>query len=300
VPTYGGEAVEHSSEDTRQLILDALDGGGGAPKHPIHLAVDLGLHVNTVRRHLDILESSGEVERTPEVGGLPGRPRVLFVRRHHRPERGCTGWRFLARAMASYVDGTYTDPWSAGCSAGEAWGGYLVDSEPFSHCDDATALQRAFDLLDELGYAPSRHELDPEAGGPRTVLGRCPFPELAGSFPGLICGFHLGLVRGALEGVGSAFGVVDVDVTASDGPCVLRYAPTADGEHEGQAFAELKVTRAWAARSDGDVPVAARMTRKTIPARTTPARATTSLRSSSSAWRSAGASEPIAPPKRMR
>jgi predicted ArsR family transcriptional regulator len=203
--------------------------------HPLRLALDLEIHVNTVRRHLEILESGGEVRRTPEAGGQPGRPRVLYERVEVHADPACAGHRFLARALASYVAGTHGDPATAGLASGEAWGGHLVAAEPFTRSDVEDALERAFAVLDELGYEPSRHEFRIEEGVLTSTLGRCPFPELATAFPGLICNFHVGLVRGALGRLGAN---LDVDVSVVDGGieggieggtpsgiCLLRYRP---------------------------------------------------------------------------
>jgi predicted ArsR family transcriptional regulator len=213
--------MEHSGSETRELILEAL--GDGAPRHPRNLAVELGMHVNTVRRHLELLESAGKVRRTPEIGGLPGRPRILYARTDEHLERACTGYRFLARAMAAFVAGTHGDPSEAGRSAGEAWGRHLVDAEPFSRLDPETALSRAYAILDELGYAPSRHLVDADLGLATTTLGQCPFPELAETFPELICSFHLGLIRGASESLSATLAVGELTRIPPDGPCLLSY-----------------------------------------------------------------------------
>src|SRR3990172_7411549 len=43
------------------------------------LAGELGLHPNTVRAHLDVLEKAGLVQSKVEHRHLPGRPRRLFA-----------------------------------------------------------------------------------------------------------------------------------------------------------------------------------------------------------------------------
>jgi predicted ArsR family transcriptional regulator len=218
--------MEHSGEQTRELILDALR--DGAPRHPLKLAVELGMHVNTVRRHLELLESAGHVRRTPEVGGLPGRPRVVFARTDdHECEH--TGYRFLARAMTAFVAGTHDDPSQAGRVAGEAWGRHLVDAEPFSRLDAESAVHRAYAILDGIGYAPSRHEVEDEQGAVTTTLGQCPFPELAATYPDLICGFHLGLIRGALTSLSATVEVGDLIRSVPEGPCTVRHQVAQDG-----------------------------------------------------------------------
>jgi predicted ArsR family transcriptional regulator len=231
--------VGHPGERTRERILEAL--GTGEARHPLQLAVALGLHSNTVRRHLEILEGAGRVERVPEIGGLPGRPRILYAASAPHRNDGAAGYRFLARAISSFVTGTHEDPWCAGSAAGEAWGGHLVEAEPFCQTDDATAIERAFRVLEDLGYAPSEHILNADEICLTTALGQCPFPELARDFPGLICGFHYGLIKGALQRLGTHLAVEDVDITTPDGPCVLRYARLDDRAPPTQLVAAAKV-----------------------------------------------------------
>jgi predicted ArsR family transcriptional regulator len=232
-------AVEHPGERTRERILEAL--GTGEAKHPLQLAVELGLHGNTVRRHLEILEGAGRVERVQEVGGLPGRPRVLYSASDSHADDCTAGYRFLARAMSSFVTGTHEDPWDAGSAAGEAWGEHLVEAEPYCRADDATAIERAFRVLEDLGYAPSEHSLSADEVCSTTALGQCPFPELASDFPGLICGFHYGLIKGALQRLGAHLSVEQIDINAPDGPCVLGYARLEDRAPSAQLVEAARV-----------------------------------------------------------
>jgi predicted ArsR family transcriptional regulator len=55
------------------------------------------------------------------------------------------------------------------------------------------------DLLEELGFAPS-----PDARAGVVKLRRCPLLEAAHQYPEVVCGVHLGVVRGALEELGAS------------------------------------------------------------------------------------------------
>ena len=67
-----------------------------------------------------------------------------------------------------------------------------------SASSDVMARREVIDLLKELGFAPSA---DTRA---RVVkLHRCPLLEAAHQHPEVVCGVHLGIVRGALEELGN-------------------------------------------------------------------------------------------------
>jgi predicted ArsR family transcriptional regulator len=53
-------------------------------------------------------------------------------------------------------------------------------------------------MLDELGFAPR-----PDARAGVVKLGRCPLLEAAHAHPEVVCGVHLGVVRGALAELGN-------------------------------------------------------------------------------------------------
>lgn len=213
--------ADHTACETRRAVLDTLRAATG-PMHPLEVATRLGVHANTVRRHLDILEATGQARRRPEQRVDPGRPRVLYeATEEHCGTRLCDGNRFLARMLTAYVELTHEDPRTGGREAGEAWGRHLVEAEPFHRLDPMIALDRAFAVLDELGYEPSVHTA--REGELTTVLGSCPFPELAEAFPDVVCSLHLGLLRGALSQLGSNMSVTAFAPVASGGHCTVEY-----------------------------------------------------------------------------
>lgn len=161
-------------------------------------ADEVGLHVATVRSHLEILVSAGLAERQPEERTERGRPRVIY-----RAAPGATvgadqGYRLLAEMLASLLESSLRDPAGRAEAAGAAWGRALVErAQPLVRLPRAEAMRRLGELLDELGFEP---EL--AAGGRRVLLHRCPFRQVAGDHPAVVCSAHLGLIKGALDELG--------------------------------------------------------------------------------------------------
>lgn len=176
------------------------------------LAERLGLHVNTVRRHLNLLEEAGLVEVIVEDRDRPGRPKLLYRAVAYpglsEPGPGEGGYRFLAQVLASHLDATSEDPSAAAEQAGHAWGSFLVDKPaPFRTPEPDGAITQLVELLDRFGFTPELDRTDPDK--PEIVLRRCPFLEVAREHQDVVCAVHLGLMRGALEELG-------VDVQARD------------------------------------------------------------------------------------
>ena len=187
------------------------------------LAERTGLHPNTVRAHLGVLEEAGLVRSAREERDRPGRPRVVYsaVERPEDPEEA--GYRFLARMLAGHVAVTAADPAAEATSLGTAWGRHLTPrpapSRPVAPTEAVTTL---VDMLDELGFSP---ELDPEEEAtPRLRLRRCPFVEVAQDQQEVVCSIHLGLMRGAMEELGAIVAVEDLIPFAEPDACVSHLA----------------------------------------------------------------------------
>lgn len=211
------------SSDMRCRILDALH--AEEPLDAARLADRLGLHVNTIRSHLAILEDAGLVASEPEERVRPGRPRLLYrARADAAAARGVEddrGYRFLAGVLASYLAATGPDAADAGEEAGTAWGRYLVDRPaPFESVTPDAAVERIVGLLDEFGFAPEL--TDAATAGPRVLLRRCPFLDVATEHRDLVCSLHLGLMRGALAELGSDVEARDLEPFVEPGLCVAH------------------------------------------------------------------------------
>jgi predicted ArsR family transcriptional regulator len=221
-PTLPDRSLEERhralSSRTRTRLLELLrasDDGCDARE----LAQELGLHVNTVRSHLAILERAHLVTSSPEVRQVRGRPRILF--RAAAVEEPATGdeYRFLATVLASSITTDTADPGRLAQQAGERWGQHLVDRPPPGRRPDPDeAVGRAMVLLDELGFAP---RLAPGSRG-RIELHRCPFRELAAEHSDVVCGVHLGILRGALAEAGGSTDGISLSPFVTETMCLAE------------------------------------------------------------------------------
>jgi predicted ArsR family transcriptional regulator len=210
-----------------RLLLDAAavgegtgDDGGAVVGDVRALATALGLHVNTVRAHLAVLEGAGLVRSEPEARDRPGRPRLVY-----RPTDEATavlepsavagvsadlGYRSLAGVLARFVASTVERPADAATEAGIAWGRSLSGPPGTDRAavDAEGAIRRVVTLLQEFGFEPERRDRD--EGEVQLRLRRCPFHDVAMEQPDVVCSVHLGLLRGVLDELGADVEVRDL------------------------------------------------------------------------------------------
>ncbi len=206
-------------------LLEELRSAGQA-LDASELARRLGLHHNTVRAHLEVLQEAGLVRGMSERRGAPGRPRIVYRPvlevGEARVDEERAGYRLLANILASYMAASSPDPGPAAVEAGQAWGRYLVQRPaPFQHLSTEESMARLSRLLTELGFAP---EAVVEGGQRRILLHRCPFRELALDHPEITCAVHLGLIRGALAELGAPLEAVGLDAFVEPSLCVAHLA----------------------------------------------------------------------------
>ena len=224
-----------------------LLGGADRPRTVEEIAEAVGLHVSTVRGHLDLLVGVGLVRRAGVRRVGRGRPRVLYT--VPTGDAGEDGYRRLAEMLAAELESVATDPARAALHAGERWAAVSAGGALAAHPDgDAEEdLARVTGLLERLGFRPARTA----GGGPvrpapddrttRTVaddaitddailLRRCPFEAAARRNPMIVCGVHLGLLRAAFERLGGRVWVDTLDAFVDDEYCVVRVRRTRSGE----------------------------------------------------------------------
>lgn len=186
-------ALAHPSRVQLFTLLQAAPEGLGITE----LARGSGLHPNTVRAHLDTLTEGGLVTSEAVRGGGRGRPSIRY-RPTERPDED--RYRLLSSMLATALaDADRDGPSPAAETAGRRWGRRL-NAAPRSGTaasPQPSAPEAVTDLFDQLGFAPTRD-------GDRIVLHECPYRELAQQHPDVICGLHLGMLRGALDGQGAA------------------------------------------------------------------------------------------------
>jgi predicted ArsR family transcriptional regulator len=190
----------------------------------------MGLHANTVRKHLDLLVEYGHVTRLRDESGRPGRPRQVYalaapaepVRAEQR------NYRLLASILTSYLrDGD--DPQAAAVEAGRRFGAELVeprapedpsapgDTEPGS----PATVDRVIRMLDAIGFQP---QLTADRSAIR--LYHCPFHELAEDQPDVVCRIHLGLIQGALQQLGAPVEAMRLIPFVTPRLCVVEVGPS--------------------------------------------------------------------------
>ena len=197
-------------------MLEVLD-ERGEPLSLAALAKATGLHVNTLREHLDALADAGLVrrERAPVAGR--GRPAWLYsaVPDDELPG-GVAEYAGLASALAETIEQTSSSPRRDAIDAGMRWGRQLATERGPVRGSEADARRRVVQLLDGLGFAPQ-----PDARHAVVRLTRCPLLEAARRHPEIVCGVHLGIVRGALEMYGGETERADLLAFGEPGACVL-------------------------------------------------------------------------------
>lgn len=216
-----GESVPESAHTllespARRSIVDLLanqtptdDSSGELPGlTAAELAARLGLHVTTIRFHLDRLVSADLLESEFRAGQV-GRPRKIY---RFRPRAVSTGssqdaYRALAELLA--------EAWGEGDGglrlspeeAGKRWAHRHVD---IARGDEQPArtpgawigkVGRTVDMLDRWGYTPELRTTDDGLRAELTLL-NCPFLPLAETNTDVVCGVHRGLLKGAMDAVG--------------------------------------------------------------------------------------------------
>lgn len=200
-------------DPSRWRLLDLLEHEG--PLGVQELADRSGLHQNTVRAHLEVLAEAGLVASSLESRSTPGRPRRLFTALPRSEERE---HELLAAAFAGLLE-PLADGAQLARASGRSWGSCLVERlPPTVEPDEEGTVSHLVDLLARRGFAPERE-------GRTVAMCRCPFQELAERYPAVVCGFHAGLVDGALEGVGSPLRVGELRPWVGPSRCEARLVP---------------------------------------------------------------------------
>jgi predicted ArsR family transcriptional regulator len=216
----GTEHHRALSDPSRVRILEALQ-VAEAPLDARELGTRVGLHWNTVRSHLRVLAQAGLVSARREERTRPGRPRVLYEAAAEPLDTyALASHRLLAQALASHLAGSERDPSARAEEAGRAWGAHLVRKPPpFASSSKEDTINEVVHLHERFGFGP---ELRRAKSGKEIVLKRCPFQELATTYPAVICSVHLGLMRGALAEFGTGVEADGLEPFAEPGACIAH------------------------------------------------------------------------------
>ena len=181
------------------------------------LADAVDLHTNTAREHLDQLTAAGMVVSEPARSGGRGRPSIRYRLASDATDEDAAPYRALATVLAEEL-ARRPDSGDAARNAGERWGHQLA-SELTSAGDDPVG--RLADILDDAGFSP---EL-PRHPGEAIRLHSCPFGAIARQRGDIVCGVHLGLMRGALQELGAPFDAVRLEPFVEPALCLAHVGP---------------------------------------------------------------------------
>lgn len=186
-------------DNTRYAIYREL-ASSPVPLATADLAERLDLHPNTVRPHLERMREVGLVAVDVDARGGVGRPQHRYSPAADAPSFGFEPpvMPMLAGAMiqvARRLGGGGADSAAAGRAQGRA------DAERYAAAP--SALEALVAELQRLGFDPEVSDGD-DADSAVVAFGRCPFGELSGIDPELVCGLHRGLIEGFVDAMGDA------------------------------------------------------------------------------------------------
>ena len=175
------------------------------------IAESLGLHVNTVRPHLERMRDVGLLDVQSDNRGAVGRPQHRYSLAADAPSLGLEPPTFalIARMLlraAGLAGADAADAVDAGREQGRA------DAARDVGRPCVAALVRE---LDRLGFDPT---LAGDGEHTTIAFAHCPFRELAEANPNLVCGLHRGLVEGFIETVGGG-DMADFRTLVDRDPC---------------------------------------------------------------------------------
>lgn len=186
-------------DNTRYAIYREL-ASSPVPLATAELAERLDLHPNTVRPHLERMREVGLVAVDVDARGEVGRPQHRYSPAADAPSFGFEPpvMPILAGAMLQVVrrlGGGSEDSAAAGRAQGRA------DAERYTAAP--SALEALVAELQRLGFDPEVSDGN-DADSAVVAFGRCPFGDLAGIDPELVCGLHRGLIEGFVDAMGDA------------------------------------------------------------------------------------------------
>ncbi len=181
----------------RRRLLELLR-ASESPRDAPELAAATGLHVTTVRFHLDLLRRAGLVDSHSQPRATVGRPRTVYTAVSHAP---AGGYPALTRLLAAHLADTPEARAARAEQAGVDWAEELsAEADRPLQVDAQAAARTVTSMFAELGF-------DPELAGDETDrqirLRACPFRDAARANPEVVCSVHLGLLRGTLTRLGA-------------------------------------------------------------------------------------------------
>lgn len=204
---------------SRARVLALLQ-DAGEPMAAHDVGDRLGMHVNSVRFHLDALTARGLAVRGLETRDTPGRPKVTYAATAASPRVTRRRYQLLADVLATFLTEHVPDPAAAAEQTGRAWSRALeVPARRRGRSTEEDALDVLVGTLDDVGFESRAVE---DAGALRIEVSHCPFLEVAEEHEDVVCAMHLGLMRGVLERRGAPLGVRDLEPLVEPGLCLAH------------------------------------------------------------------------------
>jgi predicted ArsR family transcriptional regulator len=190
------------------------------------LTTAVGLTRSTVRFHLDRLIKDGLATGVRGPASGPGRPKRVYRAVPPEAVDGEAGYRMLAGLLADEL-ARLADPLTP-ISAGRAWAARVDEAAPAAALGQGESaadylVRRVVRLFERGGFAP-----EIRSPGLTIELHRCPFMDLARARPDIVCGVHLGLVRGLVDRLEDA-AAADRGHPARSIAAGVRVRPALDG-----------------------------------------------------------------------
>lgn len=214
--TRQGRPVQRGPHYRRREQVLRLVREHDGPVDAAELAERMGLHVTTVRFHLDALCEQGAITRTHIARAGVGRPRTGYITVQDRLD-----YRSFAEILALELGTSAETRRRRAQRAGRRWADRIAAASPRKPAatrdiPDFVGAPREFldrqatmtaQTFERMGFAP---ELTPAAKSAarkpqRSIrLHACPIRDLARAHPEVGCALHLGLLQGLLANAAAA------------------------------------------------------------------------------------------------
>jgi predicted ArsR family transcriptional regulator len=214
-----GNDAAHGLGPTRARVLALLQ-DAGEPMAADLVGDRLGMHVNSVRFHLDALAEAGLAARSRETRTGPGRPRVTYAATSVSPRTSPRRYDALAGLLAALVHDRVPSAPAAAEEAGRRWSRSMEAVAGLRASTEQEALDALVEVLDGVGFDSRAVDTDDAL---RVEVSHCPFLEVAADHEDVVCNVHLGLMRGVLERTG-ALEVVDLEPLVRPSLCLAHLA----------------------------------------------------------------------------
>jgi len=193
----GLDLLKALGDNTRYAIYLEL-ARSPLPLTTAEIADVLGLHVNTVRPHLDRMRDVGLLQVHTEGRGTVGRPQHRYTLADDAPSLGLEPSPFpmLARVLLEAAADGGLDGAEVTAAARDQGGADAARWPEGTSGLDALMLEQA-----RLGFDPEVADGDGQA---TVAFAHCPFRSLAEAHPQLVCALHRGLVEGLVDGFDDA------------------------------------------------------------------------------------------------